>query len=652
MLRKMLFFVVLFGLLAWLLGPPAILAGAPAAAAVSSRPIFFYERTFGDSDTPYLADTAHLYLPAGLSVDGAGNLWVAEALGARVLKYAGDGSFMMSIGAAGITARPDETHFNAPTDAAVDAGGNVWVADNESHRVVKYDAAGDFLMQLGVTGEAGTDGAHFDWPVSIAFNSAGDIYVSDFHNHRIQVFDDTGFYKDQSIGQTGVSGSDNAHFNSPARLAIDADDNIYVPDLFNHRVQIFDSNHVHVATLGVSTVPGSDNDHLDSPRGVAVDAARIYVADGGNHRVQVFDRVTRTYLATLGTGWGSGTYQFDTPADVAIDSGGNVYVADAQNHRVQKFNSSLEYVRTFGDTGVPYLTDGYHYNQPVDIAVADSGKIAIIEDWGRGQRLIVLDAAGVPQFTVGEAGVFGSDNDHFNDPRGVAFDSSGKLYVAECGNHRVQIFSSEGVWGARLGTGSGPGNDEFSCPSGVAVDGSGNIYVADADNHRIQIFDQDRIYLATLGVTGTSGSDNGHFNWPNDVEVDAAGDVYVADTFNHRVQKFDSSGVWQMTLGTTGQCGSDNNHFCEPWGVAVDPSGNIYVAEKFNPRVQVFHSSGAYLGTIGGAWGSQDGQFRELYGLDVDAQGDVYVADLFNYRIEKYFAGVAIYLPLSLRDYP
>jgi DNA-binding beta-propeller fold protein YncE len=417
-------------------------------------------------------------------------------------------------------------------------------------------------------------------------------------------------------------------------------------------VQIFDSNDAYLGALGVSTIPGSDNDHLNSPRGVAVDAARIYVADGGNHRVQIFDRATRTYLATLGTGWGSGNYQFDTPADVAVDSDGNVFVADARNHRVQKFNSSLEFVRTFGATGVPYLTDGYHHNQPVDVAVDDSGNIAIIEDWGRGERLIKLNASGVPQFIIGEAGMPGSDNDHFAAPFGVAFDSSGKIYVAECGNHRVQIFSSSGVWGARLGTGFGTGNSEFDCPSGVAFDESGNIYVVDANNHRVQIFDTDRTYLATLGVTGVSGTGNNHFNWPNDVAVDAGGNIYVADTLNHRVQMFDSSLAWKRTYGVSGWCGGDNSHLCEPWGVALDPSGNLYVAEKFNPRVQVFHSSGAYLSTIGGSWGSQNGQFRELYGIDVDAQGDVYIADLFNYCIEKYMAGAAIYLPLSLRDYP
>jgi tripartite motif-containing protein 71 len=620
-----------------------------SAVSLNAPKMYWYERTFGETEVAYLADNAHIYNPDGVGLDGVGNLWVVEGAGARALKYTTSGTFLMSIGTAGLTTIADETHFVSPRDVSIDSAGNVWVTDMGSNRVVKFDPTGNYLTQLGITWEGGSDNAHFNGPVGVAFDSAGYIYVSDYYNHRVQVFDSTGFYS-TTIGVTGAAASDDAHFNNPNHITVDSSDNLYVVDERNHRVQIFDSDHIYLATLGESGVEGSDNDHFSYPRGVAVDTDNIYVSEG-NHRVQIFDRATRTYKATLGTGGGSGDYQFDWPTDIAVDSQGNLYVADVLNRRVQKFDISLTLVHTFGVTDVPYLTDGYHYNQPVDVAVDANGNIAIIEDWGRGERLIKLNASGVPLFTIGEAGVPGSDNDHFAAPFGVAFDASGKIYVAECGNHRVQIFSSAGVWGARLGTGFGTGNYQFYCPSGVAFDSSGNIYVADANNHRIQIFDSNRIYKATLGVTGVSGSDNSHFNWPNDVEVDASGNIYVADTFNHRVQVFNSSLAWQKTLGVSGVCGYDNAHFCEPWGVAADPAGNIFVAEKFNPRVQVFGSNGSYRTTIGGTWGNQVDQFRELYGVDVDAQGNVYVADLLNHRIEKYAPGALVYLPLAVRTY-
>src|SRR5574341_775338 len=488
-------------------------------SSVGQPKLFWYERTFGETEVAFFADTAHLYNPEGVGVDSAGNLWVAETLGARVLKYSGDGAFLMSIGEAGRVWLADNKHISVPMDVAVDGAGNIWAVDQNSKRVVKYEPDGDYLMQLGVTWEGGSDNAHFADPWGVAFDSAGDIYVSDAGNHRIQVFGSNGVYK-TTIGVTGVSGSDNAHFNSPWRIAIDGDDNLYVADLWNHRLQIFDASHSYVATLGVSSVSGSDNSHFDVPGGVAVDANRIYVADRGNHRVQIFNRATRAYQTTLSIGGGSGNNQFDWPGDVAVDSAGNIYVADELNSRVQKFNSSLVYVRTFGTTDVPYLTDNYHYNMPYGVAVDADGNIGIVEDERRGHRFIKLDASGAPQFTIGVAGVTGSDEAHFANPRGVA------------------------------------------------VDASGNIYIADSSNHRVQIYNSIRIYVATLGVTGVAGTDNSHFNEPNDVEVDASGNIYVADSWNGRVQKFNSSRAWQMTL----------DQFWGPSGVAVDLLGNIYVA--------------------------------------------------------------------------
>jgi tripartite motif-containing protein 71 len=611
------------------------------ARPLSSPRSFFYERTFGETEVAYFADTAHIYNPEGVGVDGDGNLWVAETLGARVLKYSGDGTFLMSIGTAGRVWLADNKHISKPLDVAVDSDDNIWAVDQNSHRVVKYNAQGDYLMQLGLTWEAGSDNAHFNQPFSVAFDSAGRIYVSDAGNHRIQVFNSAGTYN-TTIGVTGVPGSDNAHFNGPWRITIDSNDNLYVADLGNERVQIFNGSHGYLATLGVTGQLGFDNSHFNNPRGVAVDASRIYVADGGNHRVQIFDRTTRSYLTTLSTGGGSGNYQFVWPGDVAVDSSGNIYVADELNSRVQKFGSSLAFVRTFGTTGVPYLTDNYHYNMPSGVAVDADGNIGIVEDDFRGHRFIKLDASGVPQFTIGVAGTKGSDEAHFANPRDVAYDASGNIYVVDEWNHRIQIFSGDGTYQNTLGTGWGAGAYQFKGPWGVAVDGIGNIYVADFDNHRIQIFDSNRTYVATLGVTGAAGTDNSHFYRPTDVAVDADGNIYVADSWNNRVQKFNSSHVWQMTIGNL-------------WGltgVGVDLLGNIYVADTWNNRVLIYAGSGAYLTTIGGSWGNQVDQFRHPTGVDVDAAGNVYIADKDNHRIQKYAPGELVFLPLAVGASP
>ncbi|HET6513986.1 MAG TPA: DUF4082 domain-containing protein [Thermodesulfovibrionales bacterium] len=188
--------------------------------------------------------------------------------------------------------------------------------------------------------------------------------------------------------------------------------------------------------------------------------------------------------------------------------------------------------------------------------------------------------------TLGESGISGSDNSHFNLPSGVAVDNSGNLYVADTYNWRIQKFNSAGVYVSTLGF--------FNDPLGVAVDNSGNLYVADTINDRIEKFNSTGVYLSTLGI---SGSDDSHFNLPSGVAVDNSGNLYVADTWNQRIQKFNSVGAYLGTLGVTGAAGYDNCHFYYPSGVAVDNSGNLYVADTFNHRIQKFDGAFGILKT-------------------------------------------------------
>ena len=597
---------------------------------------FRYVKTFGETETAYFTDTAHINYPFGLGTDGAG-VWIADSVGRRVLTCTASGPCATFIGKAGFHFPCEETELDWITDVEVDGSGNVWVVDGSAHHVVKFDADGNYVSELGQTWESGSDNDHFDNPRGIAFDSAGNVYVSDAGNHRVQVFNSSSTHI-ATIGVSGVSGADNSHFDWPERMAIDGSDNLYVTDYDNHRVQIFDGVHAYVATIGVSGVPSFTNDHLENPMGVATDASHIYVADAGNHRVQIFNLTTRSWQGTIGAGSaGSDNEHFNHPSDVAVDVDGNIYVADCNNTRVQVFNSSRVYQNTYGTSGVPYLTDDYHYNYP-RVAIDGSGNVIILEE--RGQRLIKLDASSVSQWAVGEPGVAGSDNSHFSDPRGVAVDGGGRVYVADSGNHRVQIYSSDGGYSATLGTGQGSGDGQFDWPTGVAVSQDGRIYVSDTNNHRVEIYDSDHHLVGRIGVTGECNTGNYYLCRPAGVTVDSAGNVYVADTDNCRIQKFNSVGVWLMTLGTTGACGDDFSQLNKPEDVAVDSQGRIYVADIWNNRVQIFDKYGAYLTTIGGAWGSNSGQLRGASGVDVDSAGNVYVADLQNARIQKFAPGV------------
>jgi PKD repeat protein len=595
-------------------------------------------------------------------VEGVGTVgnavWIADTLAHRVLKFDASGNFLQKIGKAGVIDYSG-TALARITDVAEDNSGNVWVVDAEASHVVEYDSSGQIVLELGQGWNSGPGNDQFENPISIAFDSAGNIYVSDsgywgsdYGNNRVQIFNSSGNYL-ATIGG-GPCGTGNTQLCWPRHIAIYGN-RLYVADADNHRIQIFDISNpaapAYVSTLGTTGSPGSGNNQFDTPQGVAVDANYIYVADTENHRVQIFNRNTLAYVATIGGSYGTGNNQFKFPTDVAVDAAGNIYVADYANKRVQQYNSSRIYQRTYGTTGVSYVASNDRFYYPEGVAVGPDGSIYVVE--GYGYRLVKLNAAGVPQWTVGEAGQPGDDNAHFGYLRDVAVGPDGRIYTVEAwsnaryapgSNHRLQIFNPDGSYYGGFG-GYGSGNYQFDAPAGIAIDHTGKVYIADSGNHRVQIYNNQLAYVATLGQTGVPGSNNSHFNNPFDVAVDRNGTIYVADEGNDRIQVFDSNLQYVRTIGGGGT-GSDFGHF-DGWGphhLAVDSQGRLYVVDTGNHRVQVFDNfanGNAYLTTIGGASGTQAGRFSNVVGIAIGPDDSVYTSETDNnHRIQKFAPGV------------
>jgi hypothetical protein len=292
-----------------------------AAATVVLASISFISKwgTTGAANGQFLT-------PAGIGVDSAGNVYVAEGNGNRVQKFDNNGNFLLKFGIPGDL----PGGFVSPSGVTVDLVGRIYVTDSFTDRVSKFDATGIFLTTWG---GSGSGAGKFLGASGVASDSAGDIYVSDTNNHRIQKFDSGGVH----IMSWGTSGSGNGQFNGPQGLAIDSADNVYVADTGNNRIQKFSSTGVFITKWGTA---GSADGEFTNPSGVSADpAGTIVVADTGNNRIQTFSN-TGTFMESFGSA-GSGDGQFSSPQDVAADATGNIFVADTGNDRVQKLGTAV-----------------------------------------------------------------------------------------------------------------------------------------------------------------------------------------------------------------------------------------------------------------------------------------------------------------------
>ena len=183
---------------------------------------------------------------------------------------------------------------------------------------------------------------------------------------------------------------------------------------------------------------------------------------------------------------------------------------------------------------------------------------------------------------------------------------------------------------------------ELNGPRGIDIAPDGTIYVADSRNHRIQVFSSDGLLLNVWGSFANAldgDAPGGTFNEPWDVAVAADGAVYVADTFNHRIQKFDANGRFLKMWGIFAQ-GQDPESFWGPRGIEIDAKGNVLVADTGNKRVVVFDADLEYITQFGGG-GFDLGQFDEPVGIAVSNNGDVIVADTWNRRVQIFSADAA-----------
>jgi DNA-binding beta-propeller fold protein YncE len=308
-----------------------------------------------------------------------------------------------------------------------------------------------YQSTLGVAGVPGADNAHLNLPVAGVVDTVhGHFFVADSGNDRVQVYDTTSLALVKTIGVSGVSGADNAHFGQPLGVEFyPATNRIFVADAGNQRVQVFDATSLaYVATIGVTDVPFDDNAHFDQPGSVHVNQAAnlLYVADILNQRVQVLNATTFAYVGTIGISdvAGNDSVHLFEPDDAEYNPATNeIVVADTGNGRLQIFNATTyAYVGTV--TGTALNPDGKTTNvAPITAAVDPTTNLLLVPDVGPDARVQVLDATTYKYVaTLGTTLSAGTGNSQFNQPFGIAVDPvHGRLFVGDASNDRVQVFS-------------------------------------------------------------------------------------------------------------------------------------------------------------------------------------------------------------------
>jgi sugar lactone lactonase YvrE len=539
----------------------------------------------GSRQTPVASDgkgsRAPFFRPSGIAVDRLGNLFVADTYNYTIRKISPDGVVSTIAGRAGEAGSADgaaaAARFGFVEGIAVDANGNVYVADSSSHVIRKISAGGivtTFAGQAGAMGTADGSGAaaRFFYPNGLAIDQVGNLYVADSHSRTIRKITSTATVT-TIAGTPDRQGTDDgpgatARFNSLHGVAVDRRGNVYVTDFaqINRRA---DGRYTEPGPSGtvrridpmglVSTVAGAASEEsgaadgagaaarFESPTGIAVDrSGNMYVTDANAYTLR---RITASgQVTTLAgkaderghkDGFGAEA-RFQGPIGIALDGAGMMYVADPVDGVIRRVTPDGSVSTIAGAPGVKGSIDGVgagaRFSSPSGIAVDGAGNLYVTDGWVSNIRKVT--PAGEVTTLAGKAGEHGSadgpaERARFNVPAGIAADRAGNLFVCDYGDRTIRkitprgevstVAGRAGVQGSSDGTGAAA---RFMGPTGIAIDDVGNLYVSDA--YTIRRITPEGVVTTIAGVPGEVGIKLG--NLPGRLESPSGVAVIDANT--------------------------------------------------------------------------------------------------------------------------
>lgn len=613
------------------------------------------------------------YGPAGVTVDAAGTVFVADTRNNTIRKISPGGVVSTLAGSVGVTGAANGTgtaaSFNRPTGIALDKAGNILIADSSNKLIRQITPLGVVTTLAGtvgstVAGDGPVATATFESITGVATDNTGNVFVTDKDRVR----------KINTAGQVSTLWVFPGSFGGPvlAGLTTDAAGVVYVlsPVGYVYKITPDGTATIVIGPGGICTTLA-----YVKATGIALDGTgNIYIADTPRNSIV---RITPSCVATTlagsatdaagSTDGASGAARFSLPASLTLDAAGNIYVADTSNNTIRKvatdgkvatlagaatnagatngtgavarfnnagFFATLEpvYIANSGTSGIPSVAyaGGVAVDAVGNMYVADTGNNII--------RKITID--GVVTTVAGIAGVSGSVDGAaaaatFANPSGVTLDAAGNIYVADSGKHKIRKISLAGIVTTIAGSDwENPVITGFnivipislgSLPVAMAVDAAGNIYVADPGVRVIR-------KIAAAG-TQTKFDFGPSSSIPRALVADAQGNVYAAISCG--IVKITPAGTISDFAGIQATCGTSDGlgnaaRFQDPSGLALDTLGNLYVADTGNHTMRKVTPTGAVTTVAGRAgagglvFGNLPGTLYQPVGMAIDANGLLY----------------------------
>jgi len=654
---------------------------------------------------------AYGYAPAGVAVDSHGNRYIADPLNARVFKVDASGTLTVAAGTgvsgySGDGGPASSATLDLPFGIAVDKSGNLYIADTYNAVIRMVNVSGIINTVAGtlpIGGYSGDNGpairAELNSPEGVAVDADGNLFIADTGNNVIRKVDTNSIITTVAgilgYGYSGDNGPATlAHLSLPKGVAVDASGNLFIADTFNHRIREVNSSGEIVTVAGNGT-PGFSGDsdlaifaQLNYPAGLTVDASgNLFIADTQNNRIRQVNEHgfigTVAGTATYGYSGDSGPAigaELNYPGGIAADASGNLFIADLYNSRIRQVNAAGIISTIAGNGDYRYSGDGGRaasatLDSPFGMAADALGNVFVADVYNN--RIRKITPAGIITTVVGNGIASYSGDDGLATaaslffPYAVAVDSSGNLFIADTYNSVIRKVSAGGTINTVAGNGrsgysgdNGPAiNAQLNFPTGIAVDASGNLFIAEPYNLVVRKVDSSGTITTVAGNGGGGYSgDNGpatsaHLNQPSAVAVDASGNLFISDTYNFVIRKVNTRGIITTFAGNgSGGYSGDNGPAASAeleyvYGICVDRLSNLFIADR--QVIRKVNTSGIITTVAGnGTYGySGDGgpataaELSNSYGVTVDASGDLFIADTNNYRIREVVAAETIASP-------